>query len=151
MDLKSQIERDLKTALLSGDKDTATTLRGLKSVILNAEIAANKRETGLDDESIVNLLLKEAKKRQESADMYVQGGSDERAQSELKEKELIEKYLPKQMSEEELQKIIDEVLQNNSNPDIKQMGQIIGEVRQKTGNFADGATIARLVKERLSS
>ncbi len=86
MGLKQQIDADLKTAMLAGDKVLVTTLRGLKSVILNVEVAEGSRETGLADDKIISLLQKEAKKRQESADLYLQGGSVERQQAELAEK-----------------------------------------------------------------
>jgi len=90
MGLKQQIEDDLKTAMLAGDKTLVTTLRGLKSAILNIEVAKGARETGLPDSEITDILAKEAKKRKESADMYVQGASQERAEAELQEKTVIE-------------------------------------------------------------
>src|SRR5690348_5859158 len=108
--LKSRIDQDLKTALLAGDKVLATTLRGLKSVILYAEVAKGMREQGLPDDEIVVLFSKEAKKRQESADLYKHGGNEEKAAAELEEKKVIESYLPAQMSEEELSKIIDQTI-----------------------------------------
>jgi uncharacterized protein len=89
MTIKEQIDRDLKAAMLGGDKVLTTTLRGLKSAILYAEVASNQREAGLPDNEIVNLLGKEAKKRQESADLYRQGGNNEKAEAELAEKSVI--------------------------------------------------------------
>jgi hypothetical protein len=149
MSLKRQIDDDLKTAMLAGDKVLVTTLRGLKSAILYAELAAGKRDEGLPGPEIIDVLTKEAKKRQESADLYEQGGSQERANAELKEKAVIAKYLPEQLSEEDLQKLVDEaVAQIGNNP--QKMGQIIGAVKQKAGAAADGATIAKLVKEKLT-
>lgn len=148
--LEQRIEQDLKAALLSGDKTTVTTLRGLKSVLLYAKVAEGKREEGLTDEAVIALLSKEAKKRQESADLYVQGGSQERADAELTEKALIETYLPAQMDEAELGKIIDSVISETGTSSIAGMGPVMAAVRAKTGGAADGATIARLVKERLS-
>src|SRR3989344_8529971 len=109
MSLKQQIDADLKTAMLAGDKTLVTTLRGLKSSILNEEVAKGSRDTGLSDESVVEVLGKEAKKRQDSADMYKQGNATEREQAELAEKTVIEKYLPKQIRDEELDAIIDKV------------------------------------------
>src|SRR5690242_11291625 len=105
--IKDRINQDLKAALLAGDKYLANTLRNLKSAILYEEVAQNKRETGLDDESVTRVLAKEAKKRQESADLYLQGKADERAENELREKAVIEKYLPKQLTEAELGAMID--------------------------------------------
>ena len=148
--MKQQIDIDLKAAMLSGDKVLTTTLRGLKSAILNVEIAENKRDQGLGDNEIITVFQKEAKKRQESADLYTQGGNAEKAQAELDEKLVIEKYLPAQMDEAQIRTIVDEVIGDIGADSMQQMGQIIGAVKQKTGAAADGAIIARLVKERLS-
>lgn len=147
--LKQQIEQDLKEALLGGQKDRATTLRGLKSVILYAEVATGSREQGLSDEQIVQLFAKEAKKRQESADFYIKGGSPERANAELVEKKIIESYLPEQLSDEELIKVIDSAIQALDTVSPQAMGQVIGKVKQATEGRADGGRIAQLVKERL--
>ncbi len=149
MSIKQQLDADIKTAMLSGDKTLVTTLRGLKAAILNTEVAENARETGLSEEKVISILQKEAKKRQESADMYAQGGNTDKQQAELAEKEVVEKYLPEQMSEEEIAELVDDVVKEVGK-DIKNMGQIIGQVRAKTAGNADGSVIARLVKERLS-
>src|SRR5437879_2903064 len=94
MSLKQQIDKDIKTEMLAGEKTLVTTLRGLKSVILYAEVATGSRDKGLSDQEIVELLAKEAKKRQESAELYQKGGSQDRAEAELAEKQVIERYLP---------------------------------------------------------
>lgn len=149
--LKARIDQDLKQALLAGDKSLATTLRGLKSVILYAEVAAGVRDTGLSDDEITKLLAKEAKKRQESADLYVKGGSEDRAAAELQEKAVIEQYLPKQLSDEELIAIVDAAIASTAATGPQAMGQVIGTVKSKTEGAADGARIAALVKERLNT
>ncbi len=148
--LKQQLEQDLKKALLGGDRERVTTLRGLKSVILYAEVEKGNREEGLDDESIVALFSKEAKKRQESADLYVKGGSQARADAELAEKAIIEEYLPKQLTDEELSAIVDEAISTLEASGPQAMGQVIGQVKQKTAGQADGGRIAQMVKERLN-
>ncbi len=148
--LKTQIDQDLKAALLGGDKTLAMTLRGLKSVILYAEVAKGVREQGLSDEEIISLLSKEAKKRQESADLYQTGGNNEKAAAELTEKKVIEKYLPEQLSEEELRKIVDTTVTELGVTSMQGMGQVIGAVKAKAGAAGDGALVAKLVKERLS-
>jgi uncharacterized protein YqeY len=150
MSISNQINDDLKQAMLSGNKVLATTLRGLKSVILYEEVAKGKREEGLKDDAIITLLTKEAKKRQESADLYAQGGNQERADAELTEKKVIEKYLPEQITEEKLIIIIDNVIESTKSSSIQHMGQVIGLVKAKAGAGADGSKIAQLVKERLS-
>jgi uncharacterized protein YqeY len=147
--LKQRIEQDLKTALLAGDKERTLVLRALKSVILYAEVAKGVREQGLPDAEIIVLLSKEAKKRQESADLYAKGGSADRQATELAEKVIIESYLPKQLDEAELTKVIDDVIAELETVTPQVMGQVIGTVKQKTAGSADGALIARLVKERL--
>ncbi|HSX27448.1 MAG TPA: GatB/YqeY domain-containing protein [Patescibacteria group bacterium] len=149
MTIKQQIEADLKQAMLSGDKVLTTTLRGLKSSILDEEIAKNLRETGLSDDQTIPLLQKEAKKRQESADLFARGGNDEKHQAELDEKVVIEKYLPAPMSEDEIKSLIDEAVSSTNASGMQAMGQIIGLVKQKIGPAADGSVIARLVKEKL--
>lgn len=148
--MQEQIDKDLKQALLSGDKTKAETLRGLKSALLNESIAQGARDTGLTDEQIQRILAKESKKRQEAADLYKQGGSEERASAELAEKAIIDGYLPEQMSDEEVAKIVDEEIAKAGSPTMQDMGRIIGAVRGRAGGQADGALIAKLVKEKLS-
>ncbi len=150
MSLKVRIDQDLKAALLGGDKVLVTTLRGLKSAILYVEVAEGKRDEGLSDDAIITILQKEAKKRQESADLYLQGGNTEKQQAELAEKQVIEQYLPQQMSEDEVRAIVEEVIAATGASGMQAMGQVIGAVKQKTGASADGSIIARLVKEKLS-
>ena len=149
--IEQQIEQDLKTALLAGESQKVTTLRGLKSVLLNEKVAKGKRESGLTDEEVLPLLAKEAKKRQESADLYVQGGDQVRADAELAEKSIIEVYLPAQLSEAEIAAVVDEVISETGATSPQQMGQVIGAVRAKTAGTADGAVIAKLVKEKLQA
>lgn len=150
MDLKNTLQADLKTAMLARDTEVVDTLKGLKSAILYAEVEQGKREEGLDDAGITIVLKKEAKKRQDSVDMYRKGGNDEQADKELREKEIINKYLPTQLSEEEAVKIVDQTIAELAieNPEAKDMGRIIGAIKA-TGAEIDGATIARLVKSRV--
>jgi uncharacterized protein YqeY len=147
--LEQKIEQDLKVALLSRDRQRVSTLRGLKAVLLNVKVDTGKRETGLSDDEVLVQLGKQAKQRQESADMYVQGGDQARADAELAEKAIIEAYLPPQLSESEIIKLIDEVIAQTGASGQTAMGQVIGQVKQKVGAAADGAIIARLVKEKL--
>jgi len=147
--LKERIDQDLKQALLGGDKVLVTTLRGLKSVILYSEVAKGVREQGLPDDEIIILLAKEAKKRQESAELYRRGDNEGRAQAELLEKKVIEAYLPQQLSDEELRNVIITIIASLGAHDSQAMGRVIGAVKQKVGSQADGLRIAQIVKERL--
>jgi uncharacterized protein len=150
MTLKDQIDQDLKQALLSGDKNQAVILRGLKSAILNVEIEKGVREAGLSNEDVINVLSKEAKKRQESADLYQQGGDRQRAESELAEKALIEKYLPAQLSDQELSDLVDQAIQDMGEITPQSMGQVIGKVKILAQGRVEGGRIAAAVKARLS-
>lgn len=147
--IQDQITKDLKEALLQGDKFKATVLRGLKSTIGYAEVATRKRDSGLEDKEIITLFQKEAKKRQESADLYLKVGDQERADKELAEKKIIEVYLPEQLSEDEVVEHVNTVIAELGATDSKAMGQVIAGVKTRTGGAADGAVIARITKERL--
>lgn len=152
MPLRQRLEDDVKAAMIAGDKLRVETLRGLKTVVLYADVATKTRDTGgIDDEAITSLFAKEAKKRQESADLYVKGGSQERADKELAEKKIIEEYLPAQLGDEELTTLIDEAITQTGAVGPQDMGKVIGAVKAKAGNSADGAKVAQLVKERLVS
>jgi uncharacterized protein YqeY len=144
--IEAQIEQDLKTAMLARDTEKTSTLRGIKSVFLYAKVSSGTRDKELPDEEVIKLLQKEAKKREESAILYKQGGADERADKELSEKAIIDGYLPAKISESELEAIVNEIIKANKDAN---MGQIISEVKNKTAGSADGSDIARIVKGKL--
>lgn len=146
--MQEQIERDLKAALLGGDRQKVETLKTLKSA-LQYEGLSGSSKADLNEEQIQKVLAREAKKRQEAADLYLQNGAKEQAEKELAEKAIIEAYLPSRLSEEEISKAVDEEVSKIESPGINNMGSIIGTVKAKLGAGADGATIARLVKEKL--
>jgi uncharacterized protein YqeY len=148
--MQEQIDKDLKQALLAGDKAKAETLRGIKSALLNEMISQGTRDSGLSDEHIQKILARESKKRQEAADLYKQGGSEERARQELAEKAIIDAYLPEQLSEEQIAKLVDEQIAATGAASPADMGKVIGAVKAQAGSTADGALIARLAKEKLS-
>lgn len=150
MALKEHINNDLKAALLGGDRFAGETLRGLKAAILNEEVAKGVREAGLDDTSIEQLVVREIKKRNESATLYEQHGRAESAEDERKEAAILSKYLPEQLSDEQVVAVIREVVAELGVSGPAAMGQVIGAVKAKLGTSADGATIARLVKIILS-
>ncbi len=150
MALKARIDADLKTALLSGDKFVAQVLRGLKAAVLNEEVATGKREEGLDDATIEQVVAREVKKRNESATLYEQNDRAESAADERKEAEILSVYLPKQLTDDELQIIIDEAIVAIGASSPADMGKVIGAVKAKTGTSADGAVIAGLVKQTLA-
>lgn len=152
MAVRQQLDVDLKSAMLARDSLRVNTIRGLKSVILYADVAAKKRESGgVSDDEVMALLAKEAKKRQESADLYQKGGAEDRANKELDEKSIIESYLPEQLTDEELTIVVDRIIAEQGATDLQAMGKVIGSVKAAVGSSADGSRVAMIVKERLSA
>ena len=150
MSLKDTIQNDMKAALLGGDRFVGEVLRNLKAAILNEEVAANKRDTGLDDVEIEKIIAREVKKRNESASLYDQNDRPDLSENERKEAAVLINYLPEQLSEEKLREIVAAKIVELGVSGPQAMGQVIGSVKQSVGNSADGATLARIVKESLN-
>lgn len=148
--LKDQIISDLKAAMLSGDKQRTEALKMLKSAITYKEVELGNRDSGLSDEQVIDVLSKESKKRGDAAEMYEKAGRAEQAGAERFEQEVIAGYLPEQASDDDIKAVIDEVVAGMGEVSIGQMGQIIGAVKAKLGQTADGAKIAAFVKEKLN-
>ena len=144
--LKEQINADLKTAMLARNAFETTVLRGLKASILDEEVKLGKREEGLNNDEIETLVAREVKKRKEAAGLL----DEERAKNELKEAEILSKYLPEMASEDEIRAAVKAEISAMGEVSIKQMGAIIGKMKAKFGNSADGAVLAKIVKEELS-
>ena len=150
MALKQRITDDIKAALLGGDRFVGETLKNLKAAILNEEVAQNKRDEGLDDATIEQIIAREVKKRSESVKMYEQGGRADLAENEQKEMDVIKVYLPEQLGEDQIQVIVDAAIQQLGASGMSDMGKVIGVVKAKVGNTADGALVAKIVKEALN-
>lgn len=153
MALASRIADDMKAALLSkesGDRFVGETLRNLRAAILNEEVASGKRDTGLDDTEIERVIAREVKKRQESAKLYRENSRDDLAEPEERELEVLSRYLPEQVGEDELRQAIQAIVAETGASGPADMGRVIGAVKAKFGNSADGATVARITKESLS-
>ena len=144
--LKEQINTDLKTAMLARNAFETTVLRGLKASILDEEVKLGKREEGLGNSEIETLVAREVKKRKEAASLL----DEERAENELKEAEILSKYLPEMASEDEIRTAVKAEISAMGEVSVKQMGAIIGKMKAKFGNSADGAILAKIVKEELS-
>ena len=145
MSLKEKINADLKVSMLARDSFSTNVLRGLKAAILSEKVAKNKREEGLDDSEIESVIVREVKKRNEAAKLL----DEERANNELKEAEILSKYLPEMMNEEEVLKIVQNEVSKLDEKSPKQMGQVIGSIKAKYGNSIDGSMLAKMVKEEL--
>jgi len=147
--LKDRIAADLKSAMLARDEVKVQTLQGLKSAILYEEVAKKLRDTGLDEAQIEQVVAREAKKRDEAAELFEKGGNAASAAKERSEKEILSVYLPEQMNETEILAVVQEVVAELKPEGPKDIGRAIGAVKAKLGNTANGAVIAKLVKESL--
>ena len=150
MALNRRIADDTKAALLGGDRFVGEVLRNLKAAILNEEVAQNKRDEGLSDAEIEKIIAREAKKRTESMTLYQDNGREDLAEVESKEIEVLQKYLPKQLTEDEIRELVDQAISETGAASPADMGKVIGAVKAKAGTAADGATVARLTKEQLN-
>ena len=117
---------------------------------MNEEVATGTRETGLSDEIAEKVIAREVKKRKESITLYHDNDRDDLAENEQKELEVLERYLPQQLSEDEVRELATQVITETGASSPQQMGQVIGGVKAKAGNAADGALVAKIVKELLS-
>lgn len=147
--LKQAIDQDLKSAMLAGNKAVVSTLRNIKSAIQYAEVELRSKDSHeITDDQLTMVLIKESKKRQEAADLYSKAGQTDRAEAELSEKALIDKYLPNQVSANEIKDFINNLVKTlGTSPALK--GQMIGEARKHFGHTAEGSLIAQIVSESL--
>lgn len=150
MSLKSQIEADIKQAMLAKDKDKLRALRAIKSLILLAE--TEKGGSGeITEDSEMKILTKAVKQRKDSLDVYEQQGRDDLAEVERAEIAIIEAYLPKQLSEEEVKSEIQGIISQVGADSMKDMGKVMGVATKKLAGKADGKIISGIVKQLLSN
>lgn len=152
--LKAQIRADLTAAMKARDAEVTGTLRMVLAAITTAEVAGSTAKE-LSDEEIVAVLGKEVKKRHESADIYRGAGRDELADKEIAESNVISKYLPAQLSDEDLADVVQRELASIAQssaeaPSMKQMGALIKAVKAQTGAQADGSRVAAAVRAALA-
>jgi uncharacterized protein YqeY len=151
MFLKQIIQEDLKNAVRAKDEITSLVLRGLNSEINNKAIELGKKEGGLNEEEIQQVILREIKKRQDAIEQYKRGGREDLAENEEREMEILQKYAHEQMNKEELYNLIDEAIEETGASSTQDTGRVIGAVMQKAGTAADGITVSRLVREKLQN
>jgi uncharacterized protein YqeY len=150
--VKARLQADLTQAMKARDEIATSTLRMLRAAIMNAEVAGEEAVELTDDQATA-VLQSEAKKRAESAEVYEQNGRAESAAKERAELEIIERYLPAAMSDEELAAIVDEEIARAADSGAeggRAMGAVIKAVRERAGATADGSRIAALVKSKLA-
>lgn len=150
MSLEATINNDIKAAMLAKDKVRLESLRSIKAAILLAKTAEGSTgEISADEE--IKMLQKMVKQRKDSAEIYTQQNRSELAEKELAEAAVIETYLPKQLTEEELMPIIKDIAASVGASSPKDMGKVMGVASKQLAGKADGKLIAELVKKILNS
>lgn len=141
------LQSDLKQAQLARDEVRVSTLRLLISELKNLQI---QKGDELDETDTLAVLKREIKKRQESIQMYQNGGRDELALKEQQELDVLKAYLPEQLSTEELTKIVEDSINELGAKSLSDMGKVIGQVLSKTAGKADGAEVSKIAREKLA-
>jgi uncharacterized protein len=150
MSIKQKILTDLKEAMKSGETIKRDTLRMVDSMVKNVEIEKKKRDLGLDDNEVREVIAKAIKQRRDSIEQYQSGGREELAQKEQAEVEILLEYMPKQLSQEEIKKIVLEEIKNCNASSKSEIGKVMGAVMTKLKGKADGKDIKNVVEQLLS-
>ena len=148
-ELKSKLQSDLNEAIKSRNTVVAETIRMVLAAITNEEVAGKEKKE-LSDAEVITVLTREAKKRREAAEAFEQGGRADRAAAERAEGEVIASYLPEQLSEAEINKLIAETIVAVGASGPADMGKVMGALKAKVAGKADGALVSTLVKAALN-
>ena len=149
MNFQDQLNSKLKSAMREKNKVALESLRAIKSAILLLQTQSGAKENP-DYNEITKLLQKLVKQRKESASIYREQGRVDLAEPEEAQISIISQFLPEQLSPEEVEKVIDEVIQSVGATTMKDMGKVMGMANKKMAGKADGKIIAEIVKKRLS-
>ena len=149
MDLFEKVSEDIKTAMKAKDKVALETLRNIKKVFLEAKTAPGANDT-LADADALKLIQKLAKQGKDAADIYIQQGRQDLADAELAQVKVMEAYLPKQMTPEELEAALRAIIAETGAAGPKDMGKVMGAATKKLAGQAEGRAISAKVKELLS-
>lgn len=149
MSLFDQISNDIKTAMLARDKQRLEALRGIKKEFLEAKTAKGS-DGDLSDDVAMKILVKMVKQRKDSAQIYTEQNRPELAEGELAEAKIIEEYLPKQMTEEELEAALKSIIAEVGATSAKDLGKVMGVATKRLAGKAEGKAISAKVKELLA-
>lgn len=147
MSVEKQLMEDMKLAMKSGNKIERDTIRMLRAQI---KLASIDKKDELNEAELAQVLQKEAKKRKEAIEMYQQGNREDLVKKEESELEIISTYLPEQLSDKNLDKIITEAIESLQVTSEKDMGRVMGEIMPKVKGKADGKVVQKKVKEHLA-
>ena len=149
MALFEKVNEDIKTAMKERDKVALDTLRNIKKVFLEAKTAPGANDT-LEDADALKMIQKLAKQGKESAQTYIDAGRQDLADAELAQVSVIERYLPEQLSEAEIEKIVKTIIEQTCAASMKDMGKVMGLANKQLAGKADGKTISGIVKKLLA-
>ena len=149
MSIKETLQANLTEAIRSRDEIVSGTIRMVLTAITNEEVSGKEARV-LTDAEIITVLSREAKKRREAAEAFADAGRADKAALEKAEGEVIAKYLPEQMSEDEIKKLIAAAIAQTGASGPADMGKVMGVIKGQTAGKADGAIVSGLVKEALS-
>ena len=149
MSIKETLQADLNSAIKSRNSVVAETIRMVLTAITNEEVAGKEKKE-LSDAEVITVLTREAKKRREAAEAFENGGRADRAAAERAEGEVIAGYLPEQLSEDDIKKLIAETIAAVGATGPSDMGKVMGGLKAKVAGKADGALVSSLVKEALN-
>lgn len=149
MTLFDQISEDIKSAMKARDKVRLETLRNIKKVFLEAKTAPGANDT-LDDADALKIISKLAKQGKETATTYTQAGRQDLADAELAQVEVLESYLPKQLSQEEIEAEVKKIIAEVGATSMKEMGMVMGTASKQLAGKADGRVISEIVKKLLA-
>ncbi|GHA27056.1 aspartyl-tRNA amidotransferase subunit B [Salinimicrobium marinum] len=149
MSLQEKVMTEMKAAMRAKDSNKLEALRAVKSAILLANTETAGKESMSEDEEM-KLLQKLVKQRKESAAIYKEQGREDLAQPELDQAAVIEQFLPEQMSEEEIEARVDDIIQRTGASGMQDMGKVMGAASQELAGKADGKTISSIVKRKLA-
>lgn len=149
MSLFEQINEDIKTAMKAREKEKLEALRGIKKVLIEAKTAAGA-SGDLTDQEVVKIIQKLAKQGKDSANIYKEQGRDDLYQQEILQVEVFETYLPAMLSDEELTKAINQIIEQSGASGMKDMGKVMGIASKTLAGKADGKDIADKVKKMLN-
>ncbi len=150
MNLKEKLNEDMRKALRKKDTLRLSTIRLLLAAIKNLEIAKGK-DKELKESDLLGALSSEAKKRKEAIEGYKRGQREDLVEKETREFEIIKEYLPRELSPEELGRIVEETIEEIGAKDLKDMGKVMGAVMEKIKGRADGKVVNQMVRERLDT
>lgn len=144
-----RLTSDLTTAMKARDSFRTGTLRQLVAAV-RAEAKAGPVEKDLTEDDVLRVLAREVKKRRESAEIYTTAGADERAANESAEADVVEEYLPKQLSDDELAALVTDVVAATGASSLRDMGAVMKEATARAGLSADGKKLSALVRAALA-